>query len=137
MDLSIIDSISWADLENAYGSAASAPQSLRALLSDDEDDVDEAIYGFLHSEACHQYTTYSCTPYVVKCVLYILELKEFKDSELGEILGFIQACTYNAREIESLRNEILSGIECYKKYKGRKARVGEEATKLVEFCNEY
>ena len=137
MDFTIIDSIPWAELKNAYGSADSAPQSLRALISNNEDDVDEAIYGFLHSEACHQYTTYSCTPYVVKCVLLILEHKEFSESELAEILGFIRACTNSAKENEMLRNEILAGRECFQKYLKKPGRPRIESAKLLEFCSEY
>ena len=137
MNFTIIDSIDWANLKNAYGSAVSNPKHFRALLSNKEDDVDEAIYGFLHSEACHQYTTYSSTPYVVKCLLYIFEHNEFEEEQLEELLGFIFACTYSAKNIKSLRDEILAGQKHYEIYAKSTFKSGEVAKNLLVFCNKY
>lgn len=139
MDIPFINDYKWNELEQAYGNAADAPAWLIDLTSEDEDIRDEAIYEFLHSQACHQYTTYSCTPPVVKCVIYILNNHHYEDEDaLAEVLGFVQACTYNAKTIETLRAEILKGIYCYSKFVNHNnERVRKEAQKLVEFCSDY
>jgi hypothetical protein len=93
-------------------SSESAPQSLRGFMSDIEVDVDDAIYGFLHSEASHQYNTYSFTPYVVAFVLNILEHKEFNSSVLAEILGSIRAFSWSAEAKESALVPGLQEFEC-------------------------
>jgi hypothetical protein len=98
MDIPFINDYPWEALEQAYGSAEQAPIWLKSLTNKDEERRDEAIYEFLHSQACHQYSTYSCTPPVVKCVIYILENYNFQQaSQLSNVLGFINACTYNAK----------------------------------------
>ncbi len=117
MNLKYFDNFNWENLEFAYGSAKNAPKSLRILAkSTDEDEIEEAIYGFLHSEACHQYTTYSGTPAVVNCMLYILENRVFEEEHLLGIISFIQACTtYSACSDMDLQKEILKGKELYDK----------------------
>jgi hypothetical protein len=78
------------------------------------------------------------SPYVVRCVVYILENKEFNDSELREILGFIQACTHNTTELDSLRQVIFAGANCYKKYLNHDdTRTAEITRNLLGFCNEF
>ena len=139
MLIPFIDEYDWGNLEQAYGSASHAPKYLNDLVSADEDLRSEAIYGFLHSEACHQYTTYSCTAPVVRCVVFILENNEFSDFvELRNIIGFIHACTYSARSKEDLRQEILNGLRCYEKYSNHAdINVCKEYKALIEFCLSY
>ncbi len=138
MDLSILEEFEWSNLEHAYGSAEDAPKSLKWLISNNKDDREEAIYGFLHSSACHQYTTYSSTPMVVRCVLYILAHKEFDCDELGQILGFIRACTYSAKNNQKLKEEIVLGESTYKKFSSSEnSYVKEQSQKLQTFCTQY
>jgi len=138
MALSIIQTIPWHELECAYGSAKDAPEHLEHLYSGNEEEIEDAVYDFLHSSACHQYSTYSCTPYVVRCVINLLNTNGFESHLLHEIIGFIQACTHNASDLKELRNEIITGKECYIKYlKHTDIRVIEIAKDLVQFCSKY
>jgi hypothetical protein len=134
-----IDDYKWDELEQAYGSAAKFPEHLMDLMSNDEELVSEAVNGFLHSEACHQYTTYSCTPPTVRCVLYILENHTFEDVNILQgILDFVGACTYSAKRTESLRDEILKGIKCYKRLSEHENEgVVDIAETLLKFCANY
>jgi len=137
MDISTINSIPWHELQHAYGTAEDSPKYLIDLLNGNKDLIDEAIYGFLHSSACHQYSTYSCTPYVVRCVVFILESKYFEIEQTCEILGFLNACTHSARVNPELRKEIIQGAECFKKYlKHSDPKVIKNIQKLLVFCNE-
>jgi len=138
MDKSEIDSIPWSSLEHAYGSAVDAPKYLHDLVNGNEDEIDEAVYGFLHSSACHQYTTYSSTPYVVRFVIAFLNSRLLLIEQTSEILGFVHACTFSARDNGLLKNEIIQGSECFKKYlKHSNSKVVENAKKLLEFCETY
>jgi hypothetical protein len=138
MDKSTIDSVPWSSLEHAYGSAGDAPKYLNDLAHGNDDEIDEAVNGFLHSSACHQYTTYSSTPYVVRCVIDLLNSRLLDIEQTSEILGFVQACTFSARDKEPLRVEIMKGSECFKKYlKHSDSKVTETANKLLEFCGEF
>jgi hypothetical protein len=136
MLIPFIEEYDWKNLEQAYGSADHAPKYLNDLISSDEYLRSEAIYGFLHSEACHQYTTYSCTAPVVRCVVFILENNNFNDfSELRDILGFIRACTYSAKSKEDLKKEIVNGLRCYEKYSNHSdINICKESKGLIEFC---
>ena len=139
MQIPFINEYKWEELEQAYGSAEDAPVWLSDLTSQDEDIRDEAIYEFLHSQACQQYTTYSCTPPTVRCVIFILSNHTFEDADaLFGIINFLQACTYNARKKEDLRQEILNGINCYRTFSLHSDdRIKLETQKLIEFCNEF
>src|ERR1700712_5035452 len=67
-----LDKIPWHALAHAYGPATDATKWIPALASDDENLRSEAVYGFLHSSICHQYTTYSATPHVIPFVVEAL-----------------------------------------------------------------
>ena len=136
IDTSIIDSINWTELEHAYGNASDAPQHLRNLFNaEDEFPLSEAVYGFLHSSACHQYTTYSCTPYVVRCVLYLLNKKEVGCDLMHDVVGFVDACSGSAKEEPELAQEILAGASLYEQFAGHSdPRVSKRAKSLVAFC---
>ncbi|MFQ3226626.1 MAG: hypothetical protein ACI8RW_000002 [Porticoccaceae bacterium] len=137
MDMPTIDSIPWSSLEHAYGSAADASKYLHDLAHGNEDEIDEAVYGFLHSSACHQYTTYSSTPYVVRYVINLLSSDLLLIEQTSEILGFIYACTFSAKDKELLKSEIVNGSACFKKYlKHSDPKVVENAKKLLVFCGE-
>lgn len=137
MELPIVSSIQWDKLEHAYGKATDAPKYLNDLRSSDENELDEAVDHFLLSSACHQYTTYSCTPSVVKCVVATLSFSYFEIEQTSGIFDFLKACTNSARNKGDLKREILNGIECYRKYANHKdVRVVENVKMLLEFCME-
>ena len=137
MDTLVIDSIPWSSLEHAYGSAADAPKYLYDLAHGNEDEIDEAVFGFLHSSACHQYTTYSSTPYVVRHVVNFLSSDLQLIDQTSEILGFICACTISAKDKEFLKAEIVNGSGCFKRYlKHPDPKAVENAKKLLAFCGE-
>lgn len=143
MDIEIINSIPWESLEHAYGSAKNAPQAFDDLLGDDENAREDAVNEFLFSSALHQYTTYSCTPYVVRCVLDIIRNSDIKDLEsigsplIRELLGFINACTQSAKSDIKLRSEILDGVDCYRGHLEHPDRkTAKAASELLNFCDE-
>ena len=138
MDIPAIDSIPWSSLEHAYGSAEDAPKYLYDLTHGNEDEIDVAVYSFLHSYACHQYTTYSCTPYVVRHVIDFLSSDLQLIEQTSEILGFVYACTFSANDKELLKAEIINGSECFKNYlKHSDPKAVENAKKLLAFCGEH
>jgi hypothetical protein len=138
MHIPFIDEYNWIELEQAYGSAEKAPEYLQNLMSEDEDLLDEAINEFLLSQVCHQYTTYSCTPAVLRCVIYIVQNHQCDESLLSELLWFIEACKYNAKSILSLRDEIIKGHELYRELRDHKCQDVREAVLLLdEFCESY
>lgn len=139
MEIPFINDYKWEDLQQAYGSAEKAPDRLADLMCKDDDLREGAINDFLFSQICHQYTTYSATPPVVKCVIYILNNHDFEDEEtLADILGFIEACTHNAKSDFLLRKEILAGETCYQRYAQHPANnVREYSEQLVHFSSGY
>ncbi|HPI96646.1 MAG TPA: hypothetical protein PLX38_10545 [Gammaproteobacteria bacterium] len=118
----LIDSISWDKLEDSYGPAINAPQGFIDLFSDNQDTREDAVYEFLLSSALHQYSTYSCTPYVVKCVLYISEYEDIKNLVVincplvRELFLFINGCLHSAQTMVELKKEIVKGKLLYEKY---------------------
>ena len=78
-----VHSIPWDTLEHAYGVANDAPEWIFALASEVEDARIEAVCGFLHSSICHQYTTYSATPYVIPFVIEALRDKTLRERMAG------------------------------------------------------
>ncbi len=140
----IIDSISWNKLADAYGVANKAPQGFTDLFSDDQDIREDAVYEFLLSSALHQYTTYSCTPYVVKCVIYIIKNEDIENLYIisypliRELFLFIQGCSHSALTNVELRNEIVKGKLIYQKYKSHHdALTSNYASNLFDFSNTH
>ncbi|MCF6318321.1 MAG: hypothetical protein L3J83_03430 [Proteobacteria bacterium] len=138
----IIDSIPWNKLEDAYGVAYKAPQGFIDIFSDDQDTREDAVYEFLLSSALHQYTTYSCTPYVVKCVLYIIKYEDIENLNIISyplirvLFLFIQGCSHSAQTIVELRTEIVKGKLIYEKYKSHHDKLTSNyASKLFDFSN--
>ena len=73
-----LDDIDWAQYEHAYGPAVDVPDLIRALLSDDPEEVDETFY-ILHSTIWHQGTVYGASVYAVPFLLELLESDEMQD----------------------------------------------------------
>src|SRR5688572_7894632 len=66
-----IDSIDWASLNHAYGSAEDVPGLLRQLTSDDDEKRQEAIYE-LFGNIWHQGTVYPATAVAVPFLYELL-----------------------------------------------------------------
>jgi hypothetical protein len=69
-----LDDIPWSTLEHAYGDAGDIPNLLRALVSSDPDQRAWA-QDMLDMGPFHQGSIYSCTPFVVRVLLQILQEK--------------------------------------------------------------
>ena len=138
-DPSIIHSVDWHNLSHAYGSAEDLPPHLCNLFRNvDEEEVWEAVYHALHSCACHQGTTYSCTSYVVKCVLFLISEQEVGFGRMADVLCFIAACKYGALNDKDLMREMLSGQKVYESYSDHTDEgVVKWANELIGFCDEY
>lgn len=139
--INLIKSIPWDKLEDAYGSSVSAPESFVDLLGEDEGLRDNAVDEFLLSSAFHQYSTYSCTPYVVRIVLHIIENENISSLEtigkplLSLLLGFINVCTHGAKSDLKLKQEIIKGKNIYMKANELVDNdSAKNAKELLEFC---
>jgi hypothetical protein len=71
-----LDSVDWASLQHAYGSAADIPNLLRSLLSEDEQIRDNAIYE-LFGNIHHQGTVYEASSYAIPFLMEFLNCPEF------------------------------------------------------------
>lgn len=97
--LQFIDSMPWAKASHAYGPANDAPHEIKRLMSDDVEDRMDAICGFLYSSAFHQYSIYTATPLVMRCVAKLLGLPKLPHEPSGmgqpmayELLHFVRIC---------------------------------------------
>jgi tetratricopeptide (TPR) repeat protein len=70
-----LDSIPWADLEHAYGSAADVPDLLRQLLDPDHKTRREVMWT-LYGNVFHQGTRYPATPFVIPFLIELCESSE-------------------------------------------------------------
>ena len=68
----VVESTQWSELEHAYGSAADAPFQLIELLTEDPDQVGDAL-AFLDATVLHQGSLYSATAPAAEFVAGILE----------------------------------------------------------------
>lgn len=80
-----LDEIDWAGLEHAYGTAEDVPDLLRALASEDEDEVDEAFEEII-SSLFHQGDVYPAT---VPAVPFLAELASAARHRRSEILATV------------------------------------------------
>lgn len=65
--LAELDTVNWASLSDAYGSAEDVPQQLRAIASGDDDAYEDAF-----GNLWHQGTIYSVTPHAIPFLIGIL-----------------------------------------------------------------
>lgn len=73
-----LDDIPWSTLEHAYGDAGDIPNVIRALVSGDPDKREWA-QDMLDMGPFHQGSIYSCTPFVVRVLLQILQENDAAD----------------------------------------------------------
>lgn len=78
--LSDLDTVDWAHLEHAYGSAEDVPDQLRALASPDADARQQAIHA-LYGNIWHQGTVYQATAYAVPFLLELLRTPAAQDKD--------------------------------------------------------
>ncbi len=146
--LQLIDSMPWQQVSHAYGPAKDAPTELRRLVASDVEERMDAICGFLYSSAFHQYSIFSATPYVIRCVAKMLMLDELPELPCGmnnrpmayELLHFIRICAERGQEaiegttrldaptIEEAVSELMPTLERYLAHSDPKVR--EEARML-------
>lgn len=78
MALESLESVSWDDLNHAYGAAGDVPETLRALAGDDAEDRRQAF-----SELCgnifHQGTRYQASPHAIPFLLELARSPEVPD----------------------------------------------------------
>jgi hypothetical protein len=134
-------SIPWHRLQHAYGPATDARRWIPALVSDDPDLRDEAVYGFLHSSICHQYTVYSATPYVIPFVIEILrdgtccDLPVAAGTLRHALLDFLSACTHAGKTNRPVATALLAGRDVYAVcVSDPVAKIARDARALLEFC---
>ncbi len=98
-----LDSIDWAHLEHAYGSADDVPDYIHALCSTDEDVRSNAI-GDLFGTVWHQGTIYSASPHVVP---FLAELLEAADVPGKELIAVLLACIASGTGYYQVHGEIF------------------------------
>jgi hypothetical protein len=76
--LDSLDRIPWSTLEHAYGDAGDIPNLIRALVSSDLDQREWA-QEMLDMGPFHQGSLYSCTPFVVRVLLQLVQEKDVAD----------------------------------------------------------
>jgi len=147
--LQFIDSMPWAKVSHAYGPANDAPHEIKRLMSDDVEDRMDAICGFLYSSAFHQYSIYTATPLVMRCVAKLLGLPKLPNEPSGmgqpmayELLHFVRICAErgqtamegkpnaDAPTIEEAASEVRCVLDGYLRHPEIKVR--EEALLLSE-----
>jgi hypothetical protein len=81
-----LDRIPWSTLQHAYGGAGDVPNLLRAMSSSDPDKREWAE-DMLDMGPFHQGSLYSCTPFVVRVLLQLVQ--EEKTPETAWILEYV------------------------------------------------
>jgi len=86
-----LDDIDWRSMQHAYGAAEDVPALIRALLSDDGEERQEAVYE-LYSNIWHQGTIYEATPSAVPFLIELLKSPETPDRDtVAHLLMLISA----------------------------------------------
>lgn len=86
--LSDLDTIDWASMEHAYGSAEDVPDILRGLLSDDAN-TREAALDDMHGGVHHQGDIYDST---VACIPFLLRIVAMSGApDRGPVLEFLES----------------------------------------------
>lgn len=99
----VLAGIPWPELTHAYGSASDTPDKLRALLSDDAEICQRALYE-LWGSIYHQGTVYEASAPAVHCLLEILNevQSERKPAILGLLAGLASRDVYSLRTTHTL-----------------------------------
>ena len=73
-----LDEINWSQLHHAYGEASNVPVLIRKLLSQDENERDEAEQDLFNC-ICHQGTIWEATSYTIPFLWELIKLPETPD----------------------------------------------------------
>jgi hypothetical protein len=137
-----LDRVDWGNLEHAYGRATDAPRWLAALASEDEDEREEAVGGFLNSSVFHQYTLYSATPHVIPFVIELLQYPDvcrrpaFGGPLKRELLNFLRACSSCCRGVPDVEASLLAGAPAYRRFCDDEDEASASVAKtLIAFCD--
>jgi hypothetical protein len=96
--LDTLDHIPWATLEHAYGTAEDIPEKIRALALDDAE-AREWAQEKLEMGAFHQGSIYTCTPYVARFLLELVQ--EDITQEKDWIFSYLSRLLMQAKHILS------------------------------------
>ncbi len=91
-----LDEIPWSTLKHAYGDAGDMPDLIRAVTSSDPDERAVA-QDMLGMGAFHQGSLYSCTPFVVRFLLQIVQERDAPDKPW--ILQYVSRVLASARDL--------------------------------------
>lgn len=139
-----LDKVSWHTLTHAYGPATDATKWIPALASEDEDLRSEAVYGFLHSSICHQYTTYPATPYVIPFVIEALRdpvvsgrpVFDGGGSMRTAMFDFLYACALGSRRDDRVGVALVQARDVYAAHvSDEEPETARYAQALVRFCD--
>lgn len=107
-----LDDVPWDTLEHAYGPATDVPEVLRALVSGEEEQADEAMYE-LYGNIWHQGSVYPATipavPFLV--AIAVARAAGKQTAEVLRLLGFIAAST-DPRGVED-RDAVRSAVAAH------------------------
>ncbi|MEV7231852.1 hypothetical protein AB0M79_33335 [Polymorphospora sp. NPDC051019] len=121
-----METVDWAGLEHAYGSAEDVPANLRALVSRDEEERHGA-FGELYASIVHQGTRYEASAYAVPPLLDLLADPATPDRWLvGQLLVLIaigsdEAWVPDGLPVGELRSAAAGGAEALRRYKRRES----------------
>jgi hypothetical protein len=90
-----LDAVPWELYRHAYGPAVDTPTHLRALLSEDAEEREQADE-YLAMSIAHQGTLYEATSYAVPFLIAIVDAPASKDKErILNTLAFIAEGTFH------------------------------------------
>jgi hypothetical protein len=127
-----LDSVPWAELEHAYGSAEDIPPLIRALLSPDIDERKNAQF-MLYMGPLHQGTVTSSVPSIARFLIEMLEDENTPDRAwmarfLGSAAGLCDSC------VEIDYDAIPKSIQ--EKFASRAPELAQEEADLhKQLCN--
>lgn len=111
--LATLDTVDWASLTHAYGTAADVPDLIRALRTPEWEDALHALYGNIY----HQGTTYEATGPAVPFLLEVLAAPDTpcRDHLCGLLahisIGFDEAHLPSGVPVAALRAQAAGGAE--------------------------
>ena len=140
-----LDKVPWHKLTHCYGPATDAMRWIPALASEDDGLRSEAVYGFLHSSVCHQYTTYPATPHVIPFVIEALRdpmvsgrpvLEGGRERMRAALFDFLHACAVGSRREDAVGRALVTARELYAEHVADDdPSTARAARSLLRFCD--
>lgn len=106
-----LDTIDWANLKHAYGSAADVPDSLRDLASPKAETREQGLY-HLYGNIFHQGSRYQATPYAIPFLYELIETDAVEDKYsliallVNLVLGYEEEYLPQGIDPEAFRKEL-------------------------------